>query len=131
MDKHFDIESVTKHAEYTTSFSSLSSTISPEYIQAHSKLYGYPIFEITCALSTEKFGYGILLSDWPAKVVVKPVVKSTVKQVIKPIDVKLTKVQLSAKTINALKDICRDKSLVGFSSHKTKSALIDWMLNKL
>ena len=64
MDKHFDIESVTKHAEYTTSFSSLSTTISPEYIQAHSKLYGYPIFEITCALSTEKFGYGILLSDW-------------------------------------------------------------------
>ena len=67
----------------------------------------------------------------PAKVVVKPVVKSTVKQVIKPIDVKLTKVQLSAKTINALKDICRDKSLSGFSSHKTKSTLIDWMLTKL
>ena len=64
MDTQFDIESVTKHAEYTTSFSSLSTTISPEYIQAHSKLYGYPIFEITCALSTEKFGYGILLSDW-------------------------------------------------------------------
>jgi len=50
---------------------------------------------------------------------------------IKTIDVKLTKVELSAKTINALKDICRDKSLSGFSSQKTKSVLIDWMLTKL
>jgi chromosome segregation ATPase len=65
---------------------------------------------------------------------VKQVIKSPHKPVTKTIytsDVKLTKLELSAKTINALKDICREKNLAGFSSHKTKSSLIDWMLFKL
>jgi hypothetical protein len=64
----------------------------------------------------------------------KSVIKSPIKPVTKTIstsDVKLTKLELSAKTINALKDICREKNLAGFSSHKTKSSLIDWMLSKL
>ena len=58
-------------------------------------------------------------------------IDTNISSPIKTIDVKLTKVELSAKTINALKDICRDKSLSGFSSQKTKSVLIDWMLTKL
>jgi hypothetical protein len=54
------------------------------------------------------------------------------KSVVKPTnDLTITKSFLTSKTINALKDICRDKSLVGFSSYKTKNSLIDWMLLKL
>ncbi len=41
-----------------------------------------------------------------------------------PVKAKLTKTDLSGKTINELKDICRHKSLSGFSSKKTKSVLI-------
>lgn len=82
----------------------------------------------------------------PVKLIVKTPIKkaavdtkisSPVKQtrvnakITSPVKAKLTKIDLSAKTINELKDICRDKSLSGFSSKKTKSVLIDWMLTQL
>ena len=55
-----------------------------------------------------------------------------IKSVVKPAnDLSITKFFLTSKTISALKDICRDKSLAGFSSHKTKNSLIDWMLLNL
>jgi hypothetical protein len=64
--------------------------------------------------------------------IIKPQPSAPAKPVAKPTnDVKFTKSDLTAKTINVLKDICRDKSLTGFSSQKTKSSLIDWMLTKL
>jgi len=64
--------------------------------------------------------------------IIKPQPSAPAKPVAKPTnDVKFTKSYLTAKTINVLKDICRDKSLTGFSSQKTKSSLIDWMLTKL
>ena len=76
----------------------------------------------------------------PTKSVVKPPTKSIIKlpdaelikSVVKPAnDLSITKFFLTSKTISALKDICRDKSLAGFSSHKTKNSLIDWMLLNL
>ena len=42
-----------------------------------------------------------------------------------------TKDELSAKTINELKDICRIKSLRGFTLYKTKKSLVEWMLGNL
>ena len=42
-----------------------------------------------------------------------------------------TKDELSAKTIKELKDICRIKSLRGFTLYKTKNSLVEWMLDNL
>lgn len=71
------------------------------------------------------------------KAAVDTKISSPVKQtrvdtkITSPVKAKLTKKDLSAKTVNELKDICRDKYLSGFSSKKTKSVLIDWMLTQL
>lgn len=69
----------------------------------------------------------------PVKLIAKTPIKQTRvdTKITSPVKAKLTKTDLSAKTINELKDICRDKSLSGFSSQKTKSVLIDWMLTQL
>jgi len=58
------------------------------------------------------------------KAAVDTKISSPVKQtrvdtkITSPVKAKLTKKDLSAKTVNELKDICRDKSLSGFSSKK-------------
>jgi DNA-binding transcriptional MerR regulator len=42
-----------------------------------------------------------------------------------------TEYELSGKTIKELKEICRSKSLSGFTLYRTKKSLIVWMLNAL
>jgi hypothetical protein len=72
----------------------------------------------------------------PPTTITKPILKTQPTTLTKPVvkeenDLPITKAFLEAKTMIALKDICREKSLSGYSIKKQKNELIEWMLTKL
>jgi hypothetical protein len=72
----------------------------------------------------------------PPTTITKPILKTQPATLTKPVvkqekDLPITKAFLEAKTMIALKDICREKSLSGYSIKKQKNELIEWMLTKL